>query len=365
MNLKNKVLFSILGITLGIFGGFLIIKGAQISFTFYGQIYSKHIEKPIHDSLVKIASSLNISDSNLAFVFDIWPFSENLKIANSSENSNLIFDFKIEPEELEIKRIGFNKLKDNYPTPDLLSDTFLIFDLETGDTVNLLKNKNIDNSNKVLPIASITKLMTALVALENLPKDDQVYINWESVVVYGEQGSLKEGDLFEVWDLIHVMLLESSNDAAEAIAIHYGRPEFIELMNQKAAEIGMSNTFYADASGLTSTNVSTVSDLAKLSTYIEKNYQIIWDITKLRNYRKDDRIWYTNNRFSTDSNYYGGKNGYIDESKKTLISIFELPIGLNDEIRRVGAVVLFSDDASADMKEIYSYILHNLEYIAK
>ncbi len=349
----------------GIFGGFLIVKGSQISFAFYGQIYNTYLEKPINESIGKLVTNFNYKNFNLALVFDIWPFADSIKAADYSENSNSIFSFRSEPEKLEIKKIGFNYFRESYPAPYLTTNTYLIFDLETGDVINILKNRNIDNSNKILPIASITKLMTAVVALENIPKDDQVYINWESVKVYGEQGSLKEGDSYEVWDLIHAMLLESSNDAAEALAIQYGRPDFIELMNKKAEEIGMVSTFYFDASGLSFKNVSTVSDLSKLAQYIEKEHSIIWDITRLKNYRKDNRIWYNNNHFAGDANYYGGKNGYIDEAKKTLISIFELPISPNNELRKVGAVLLYSDDASSDMEKISSYILHNLEYTAK
>lgn len=138
----------------------------------------------------------------------------------------------------------------------------LVEDVNTS--VVLLAKK----ADQVVPIASITKLMTAIVALDvNLPPEDMLTISDEDCdPVMGTTSRLRVGWSLSRADMLHVALMSSENRAAAALSRYYpgGRPAFIRAMNARAAELGMSTTHFVNPNGLTSENVSTAFDLVKL-----------------------------------------------------------------------------------------------------
>jgi D-alanyl-D-alanine endopeptidase (penicillin-binding protein 7) len=137
--------------------------------------------------------------------------------------------------------------------------------VEDANTSEVLLAKKAD---QVVPIASITKLMTAIVVLDaNLPPEDMLTISDEDCdPVMGTTSRLKVGWSLTRADVLHLALMSSENRAAAALSRYYpgGRPAFIRAMNAKAAELGMSNTHFLNPNGLTKENVSTAFDLAKL-----------------------------------------------------------------------------------------------------
>jgi D-alanyl-D-alanine endopeptidase (penicillin-binding protein 7) len=134
-----------------------------------------------------------------------------------------------------------------------------------ADTSQLLYEKN---PNKVNPIASITKLMTAIVTLEaKLPLADVVVVSDEDVDdLKGTRSSLSIGSRLTREDMLHIALMASENRAAACLSRYYpgGRPAFIEAMNRKARELGMDNTHFVSPNGLSPENVSTALDLVRL-----------------------------------------------------------------------------------------------------
>lgn len=132
----------------------------------------------------------------------------------------------------------------------------------TGETV-YAKNTSIKT-----PIASITKLMTAMVALDALlPMQDQLMISHDDIdSLKGTRSRLKVGVMLSRQQLLQLALMSSENRAASALSRHYpgGRPAFIQAMNTKAAMLGMQDTHFVDATGLNSKNISTANDLVKL-----------------------------------------------------------------------------------------------------
>jgi D-alanyl-D-alanine endopeptidase (penicillin-binding protein 7) len=124
------------------------------------------------------------------------------------------------------------------------------------------------NEDQVVPIASITKLMTALVLIEaRLPQEERIVISREDYDRVKRQPSrLAAGTSVARGDLLKIMLMASENRAAAALARTYpgGTPAFVAAMNQKALELGMSETRFVDSSGLAEENVSTAADLAWL-----------------------------------------------------------------------------------------------------
>lgn len=145
---------------------------------------------------------------------------------------------------------------------DLKSSVALVIDQETSE---VLFSKN---EKAVLPIASLTKLMTGLVLSEaRLPMDEVITISQEDVdTVKGSSSRLSVGTTLSRGELLHLALMSSENRAAHALGRSYpgGLPAFVALMNAKALMIGMTDTRYVEPTGLSSKNQSSALDLAKL-----------------------------------------------------------------------------------------------------
>jgi len=146
--------------------------------------------------------------------------------------------------------------------PNLKSSAALVVDLNDGQTIYA------KNTNSIAPIASITKLMTAMVVLDaNLPLEETVYIDPADVDNLKHTGSrLGIGNGFSRRDLLRMALMSSENRAAAALGRAYpgGSEMFVSAMNRKAIELGMWQTRFVDSSGLSSENVSTADELVKM-----------------------------------------------------------------------------------------------------
>lgn len=134
------------------------------------------------------------------------------------------------------------------------------------------------NEDEKLPMASTTKIMTSLIALDRGIPEQQIKVSSDMVAVEGTSIGLLPGDLITVRTLVYGMLLESGNDAANvtAYAVAGGQAQFLELMNQKAKEIGMFNTCFETVSGLDSENhYSTAYDMALLGSFAIQNPEFL------------------------------------------------------------------------------------------
>ena len=130
------------------------------------------------------------------------------------------------------------------------------------------------NADAPLPMASTTKIMTALVALENSDVTDTVQIDRRAVGIEGSSVYLTEGEMLTMENLLYALLLSSANDAAVAIAIEIGGSTegFAELMNAKADEMGLENTHFDNPHGLDSENhYTSARDLAKITAAALEN----------------------------------------------------------------------------------------------
>ncbi len=185
------------------------------------------------------------------------------------------------------------------------------------------------NVETVVPIASITKLMTALVVVESgLPLDERVTISSEDKDgIKGTRSRLKPGAELTRSDLLRLALMSSENRAAAALTRAYpgGSHAFVAAMNQKAVELGMWRTRFVDGTGLSSENVSTAQDLARL---VGAAYQqpLIREYTTDSKYTveigKGRRLDYANsNRLVSSSDWEIGlsKTGYISEAGRCLV----------------------------------------------
>jgi D-alanyl-D-alanine endopeptidase (penicillin-binding protein 7) len=162
-------------------------------------------------------------------------------------------------------RLSFGQMAGLHGTPDpldLRSSVALVIDKETDQ---ILFSKN---SEAVLPIASITKLMTALVVVEaRLPLDESLTISQADVdTEKGSRSRLNVGTTLTRGQMLHLALMSSENRAAHALGRHYpgGMVAFVEAMNRKAAALGMRRTRYVEPTGLSSANQSSALDLSVL-----------------------------------------------------------------------------------------------------
>ncbi|MDZ4226899.1 MAG: L,D-transpeptidase family protein, partial [Patescibacteria group bacterium] len=156
--------------------------------------------------------------------------------------------------------------------PSTSAKEYVVADIRNG---TVLVHKQADGA---LPIASITKLITALVVIDNFNLDKSIRVSSEAKVSTTIP-RLKAGQSYTVHDLLILMLTESSNEAAEAFAYQYGYSRFVGLMEAKAAAIGMQSTTFEDPSGFSTENLSTPEDLFTLLKYIYENRRFIFDIT--------------------------------------------------------------------------------------
>lgn len=194
-------------------------------------------------------------------------------------------------------------------------------DFESG---RILSQNNIKEKKL---IASITKVMTAIIVLENCDIEKKIMVGEEILPMYGTNIYIEIGEEITIKDLLYGLLLRSGNDAAITLAVNtLGEEIFVQKMNQKAIELGMKDTTFENPHGLDddTKNISTAYDMALLAKYAFQNatYKEIISTKKYKTKtNKKSYLWI--NRMSLLTNYkycIGGKNGYTPRAGKTLIS---------------------------------------------
>ncbi|PIR89377.1 MAG: hypothetical protein COU07_00560 [Candidatus Harrisonbacteria bacterium CG10_big_fil_rev_8_21_14_0_10_40_38] len=205
------------------------------------------------------------------------------------------------------------------------------------------------------PLASLTKLMTTLVSLEIFQPEKQVTITSEMIVAYGEAGGFSTGEIFSVKDLIKASLLISSNDAASALALSSDGESFINDMNLRAKELLMNETSFADPTGLSVLNQSTVRDMTKLVQTILSEYPELFEYTTNKSVSINEivsgaqRTIPSNNEFVGQPDFVGGKTGYTDDANGNLISLFR-------EGDNLFLIIVFgTDDRFGETRALYNW----------
>ncbi len=192
------------------------------------------------------------------------------------------------------------------------------------------------NEGSQLPLASLNKLMTALVAKENMPQTQYVEITKDSLLQEGDVG-LKLGETWLLSDLIKIMLISSSNDAAFAITsslslkdeIRSDEMEFVNLMNQKAKVLGLDRTYFLNSTGLdvsqrVAGGYSSCEDLTNLARYILEEYSDLLETTTRDAFSLEDRIFKNTNELLPKLPFLiAGKTGFSDLAGGNLVVIVD------------------------------------------
>ena len=222
--------------------------------------------------------------------------------------------------------------------PDVRAEAAIIYDSTSGQVLWEL------NSQNQRSIASITKVMTAAVFMEDSPDLSEVVTVDRADVRAASTTYLRAGYKVTKGDLLHLTLIASDNAAARGLArvSKYGTDAFIDRMNQKAKELGLTSTSYSDPSGLLSANVSSAYDMAKLITYVSADDRIA-SVMRKQNYtvnagRRAINIHSTNQLvMKGDVDVQAGKTGFIRNSGYCLATLLRLPSGPEVAVVVLGA----------------------------
>lgn len=248
--------------------------------------------------------------------------------------------------------------KEETDFPEVSAKSYLVADLDSG---LVFSQKDAQEKRA---IASLTKLMTAVVLAENIDLRKTILVEEKMLDAYGATTGLEKDKRFGVVELFYPLLIESSNDAAEVLSYFLGREKTIELMKQKAKSILMTDTEFTDPSGYDPGNISTAQDLFYLARYILNNRPPIFEITRskrvtsFRTVSFDVENLWNKNVFVNDPTFVGGKTGFIKASRYTAIFIFRFTTADNVE-RNVVIILLGSDNEESDTQKIYQWLQEN------
>ncbi len=212
------------------------------------------------------------------------------------------------------------------------------------------------NAYKMWHLASLTKLITAVVVVENVGLDKRIPISTSTMTVEGEAGNLEAGEVYNSEDLLKIMLMESSNRAAAAFEEYIGSDKFLSLAKETMSKIGMTQTVIYDSSGLNDANEGTASDIYLLLKYILENDPEILTWTRLTTLSvqplNSSRINIVSNidPIASRADFLGGKTGTTPAAKENLATVLEF------KNQRIVGVILGSNSRFDDLNTLLKWI---------
>jgi len=257
---------------------------------------------------------------------------------------------------LPITQPSYIPIRDfNHGDPLLSANAAIVYDLGSKRT---LFTKNAEEQ---LPIASITKIMTAVAIVENMDLDATYTVSVEDLNLDGYGPDLFSNEKLRGIDLLKLMLIESSNDAA-AVFVSAGLDQgidIIEKMNEKALDLGMYNTYYNDPAGLDDYKTySTAADQVELFKYVTLNRPEIWDILGVQSTSITSTVGgithqldNTNRLLGTIPEIIGGKTGLTDGAQGTMSAVVEV----NNAEDVIIAIVLGTPNRFSEMQQLIDW----------
>lgn len=252
----------------------------------------------------------------------------------------------------EIKRYHNENFSTIELIPEVSAESYLVADLDTGFVFTqrkpLLK----------LPIADLTKLMTAIVLSENIDLRKSVLVKQEMLESYDSVKELTVGRKFNLVELFYPLLVESSDNSARILESFLGARRTVKLMNEKAKIFGMENTHFSDIAGESEKNLSTSQDIFYLAQYLLHIRPPILRITKGEEVENFGGIRFEDlqnkNIFFDRENFIGGKTGYTSDKKEVGLFIFEFNI--QNKKTNILIVILGSENVKKDADLILKWL---------
>ncbi len=214
------------------------------------------------------------------------------------------------------------------PLDEISAKAYLVGNVET-------KKKYFErNSLKQLPVASMSKLVTAVIASDILLPTSVIEITESEAMAPPDSSGVEAGEKYALEEILYPMLLNSSNIAAEAIASSTDRIKFLELMSSKSWEIGMPQAYFADPSGVDPHNMASANDIFMLARYLYESRPDILKITRASGIitattsDHGAHNFESTHPFVNDIRFIGGKTGRTKEAGETMLTIMRI----NDQI---------------------------------
>ena len=249
------------------------------------------------------------------------------------------------------KDFTFVKKHDLSDMPATVAKAAFLVNINTGEVLYA------SNEEEVVPIASLAKIMTAIIAIEHRNLNDTITISKKASSIGENSMNISEGETYTLEELLYGLFLHSGNDAAYAIAegVAVDNVTFVLWMNLKAKELGLTNTVFTDPSGLDDKAHSNAYDLAKLTSYALKHKDlrkiagtVEHEIASNENH-KYIPLYNQTNLLTTYPGVKGFKTGYTEEAGLCLVTYAQ-----NDNVELVG-IVLNSIDRKGDMVNMLDY----------
>ncbi|MBI2596748.1 D-alanyl-D-alanine carboxypeptidase [Candidatus Daviesbacteria bacterium] len=271
----------------------------------------------------------------------------------------------ISPAVRNEKGLGLNQWfpksfgQDN--TPQISAKSSFFIETKNGEVLYA------KNPHQRLPIASLVKVMTTLIALEHKNMDGQFVVSKQAAEMEPDKMLLKLGEKLTLRELLSGIFLVSANDAAEVLAegTTGDRDEFIKLMNEKAKQLGMADTYYANPTGLdedSKNSYSSAYDLVILTRYLIRNYPEVVNISKSEHIflpqtetHQDYDMYSGINLLTTYPGVVGFKTGYTPEAGLTLITLARI------NGYEVIGILLGSEDRRDETRELLDYSFKRLQ----
>ncbi|HOK97412.1 MAG TPA: serine hydrolase [Candidatus Paceibacterota bacterium] len=267
-------------------------------------------------------------------------------------NSSLLDETQLKLDGLILKLPPFKE--------NISAVSWLVGEIDSGKIL-LKKNENFH----FFP-ASLSKLMTAILVLDNIDLDEVVTISDYAISAEGEEGSLKAGEKITVKNLVEMLLISSSNDAAIALEETLAKKgfDFLSLTEEKLKQLKMADTAIFDSTGLDRRgNFSTASDLFLLTREIYKNYPLIGQITRQAqkevfstDFKTSHLLKNTNELVLKIDNLWGGKTGSTPIAKDCLLTIYEFTLPEKGDKIPIAIIVLNSSDRFNDTLKLYQWV---------
>lgn len=282
-------------------------------------------------------------------------------VSFGAENNKMV-----SPEPLSGRVLGINQWfpkSDEDPEanpPEITSRAAIFLDTKTGEVFYA------KNTHQRLPIASLTKVMTVAVVLEHHNLDDNFTISKIAAGMEPDKMQLLEGEKLSLKELLEGVFLISANDAAQTLAENSASSPaaFVKMMNEKAKQIGMEDSFFANPTGLDEDQNNTYSsayDLVLLARYVIRNYPFLIDISSQQHIlipqtstHQDYDLYNGINLLATYPGVVGFKTGYTPEAGLTLITL------ARKDGHEVLGVLLGAENRREDAKELLDYSFKKL-----
>lgn len=248
---------------------------------------------------------------------------------------------------------------DGTDKPQVTAKSVLMYDLTTEKAIFE------KNPRDRLPMASLTKIMTAIISLEN-PRNDDRYVVHEYNLVGEDSMGLSTGEILTLEELLYGLMLPSGNDASEVLASNspLGREGFLKAMNDKAKALGLKDTQFSNPSGLQGDGIqhTTAYDMLVITRYALENFPLFREIVAKPEYFLPETSTHSayhliseTNLLTTYDGVKGVKTGYTPEAGLCLITY------LDYEGHEIIGIILNSENRRMEMKELLDYSLRSLQ----